>query len=315
MYKNKLISIVIPAYNEQNLISKTIETLPQFVDKIVVINDNSTDSTQEIVKKILKRNSKIILINHKINQGVGGAIATGYNWSRDNGIDIAVVMAGDAQMDPNDMPKLLDVIIEDGADCAKGNRLRSGMVRKEMPRIRYYGNQLLSLLTKIASGYWHIADSQTGYVAINKKILNTIDWKKMYKRYGQPNDLLVRLNVENMIVRDVPINPVYGIGEKSGIKIRKLTFTLSFLLFNRFLWRLKEKYMVRDFHPLVFFYLLGGFFVVATIGLSIRVLYFWMVFGKIPEINALAAFFSFTSASLFLLFAMWFDMDINRDLR
>ena len=315
MYKKNNIAVVIPAYNEEKLISRTIESVPDYIDKIVVIDDYSTDHTLQTIMQLMESNSKITLINHKHNQGVGGAIASGYIWAKDNNFDIAVVMAGDAQMDPNDMPKLLNAIIEDGADCAKGNRLRSGIVRKEMPWIRYYGNQLLSLLTKIASGYWHIADSQTGYVAINKKILNKIDWQKMYKRYGQPNDLLVRLNVENMIVRDVQINPVYGIGEKSGIKIRKLTFTLSFLLFKKFIWRLTEKYMVRDFHPLVFFYLLGGFFVVTTIGLSIRVLYFWIVFGKIPEINALAAFFSFTSASLFLLFAMWFDMDANKNLR
>ena len=315
MYKNKSISIVIPAYNEQNLISNTIETLPQFVDKIVVINDNSADSTREIVEEILKKNSKIILINHKKNQGVGGAIATGYKWSRDNGIDIAVVMAGDNQMDPKDLLNFLNPIIDNFADCTKGNRLIHGTVRKKMPAIRYYGNQLLSLLTKIASGYWHIADSQTGYVAINRKVLEVIDWNKMYKRYGQPNDLLVRLNVENIRVRDVVINPIYNIGEKYGINIGRLIFSLPLLLFQRFLWRLKEKYIVRDFHPLVFFYALGGFFIITTIILLIRLFYFWILFEKIPSINALAAFFSFTSASLFILFAMWFDMDANRDLK
>src|SRR5690348_16245223 len=249
------------------------------------------------------------------NQGVGGAIATGYKWSRDNNMDIAVVMAGDAQMDPLDMPALLDAIIDDGVDYAKGNRLFVGDVREKMPAFRYYGNQILSLMTKMASGYWHIFDSQSGYAAINKKALKRINWDKMYKRYGQPNDLLVRLNVENMRVRDIPINPIYGIGEKSGIKVRKLVFTLSILLFKRFLWRLKEKYIVRNFHPLVFFYGLGGLFGILTIALSVRLAYFWIAYDQLPRINALGAFFAFSSCSLFSLFAMWFDMDQNKELK
>lgn len=315
MYKNKLISVVIPAHNEEKLISRAIDACPDFVDKIIVINDLSSDKTREIVEAHTKRNSKVILINHEINQGVGGAIASGYKWSRDNNMDVAVVMAGDAQMDPLDMPALLDAIIDDGVNYAKGNRLFVGDVRKKMPAFRYYGNQLLSLMTKMASGYWHIFDSQSGYAAIDKKALKRIDWDKMYKRYGQPNDLLVRLNVENMRVRDIPINPIYGIGEKSGIKVRTLIFTLSVLLFRRFLWRLKEKYIVRNFHPLVLFYALGGLFAIFTIVLSIRVLYFWILFDQIPRINALGAFFSFMSWSLFGLFAMWFDMNENKDLK
>jgi len=315
MYKDKIISVVIPAYNEEKLIQKTIESVPDFVDKIVVTNDVSKDKTREIVEEVMKINSKVILINHKTNQGVGGSIASGYKWSRDNEIDIAVVMAGDAQMDPSDMPPLLKAIIEDGADFAKGNRLLSEDVRKKMPSSRYNISQFLSLLTKIASGYWQIIDPQCGYTAINKKALHHIDWDKMYKRYGQPNDLLIRLNVENMKVKDVPIKPVYNVGEKSGINMTKLFFTLQWVLYSGFLWRLKEKYVVRDFHPLVFFYGLGGFFSVLTIILAVRLFYFWGTTGIIPSINALAAMFSFMSAALFILFAMWFDMSSNQHLK
>jgi len=247
MYKDKIISVVIPAYNEEKLIEKTIESVPDFVDKIVVTNDVSKDKTREIVEEVMKINSKVILINHKTNQGVGGSIASGYKWSRDNEIDIAVVMAGDAQMDPSDMPPLLKAIIEDGADYAKGNRLLSGDIRKKMPSNRYRISQFLSLLTKIASGYWQIIDPQCGYTAINKKALHSIDWDKMYKQYGQPNDLLIRLNVENMKVKDVPIKPVYNVGEKSGINMTKLFFTLQWVLYSGFLWRLKEKICRKGF--------------------------------------------------------------------
>jgi len=170
-------------------------------------------------------------------------------------------------------------------------------------------------MTKIASGYWHIADFQSGYTAINKKALHTIDWDRMYKRYGQPNDLLIRLNVYNFRVADVPVEPVYNVGEKSGIKIRRVIFSISWLLIKLFFWRIKEKYIIRDFHPLIFFYFFGGFFGIITFILFIRMFYYWYVIGHIPPINALAAMFSFMSSNLFTLFAMWFDMEANKELK
>lgn len=307
--------MVVPAYNEEKLIGRTIETVPKYVDHIVVIDDASGDATNQVVSDLKKREGRVILITHIKNQGVGGAIASGYKWARDNGCDIAVVMAGDAQMDPDDMPHLLDPVVAGRADYSKGNRLFTGEAYKKIPKIRYFGNAILSLLTKIASGYWHIADSQTGYTAINKKALKSIDWDKMYKRYGQPNDLLVKLNVQNFRVVDVPVEPVYNIGEESGINIRRAVFTIGWLLVKLFCWRLKEKYIIRDFHPLVFFYLLGVFFGVLSILLYIRLFFFWVFIGHIPTINALAAMFSFISASQFVLFGMWFDMEENKHLK
>jgi hypothetical protein len=137
----------------------------------------------------------------------------------------------------------------------------------------------------------------------------------MYKRYGQPNDLLVRLNVYNFRVKDVPVKPVYNIGERSGIKIRKVIFTIPWLLLRLFMWRMKEKYVIRNFHPLVFFYFLGSLFFLSTFLLFIRLFAYWYLSGSIPPINALAAMFSFMSASMFTLFAMWFDMESNKHLQ
>jgi len=160
-----------------------------------------------------------------------------------------------------------------------------------------------------------VADSQSGYTAINKKALKTIDWDQMYQWYGQPNDVLVRLNVSDFRVRDIPVTPVYDVGEKSGMKIRKVVFTIGWLLVRLFFWRMKEKYVIRDFHPLIFFYMLGFFFTVITVILFIRMMYFWIFSGYIPPINALATFFSFMSGSQFTLFAMWFDMESNKELK
>lgn len=315
MYKDKSICVVVPSYNEETQIGKVIDTMPEYVDKIIIIDDLSRDKTVEVVREHQKKSDRIILILHEINQGVGGAIASGYKWARDNDFDTAVVMAGDGQMDPKDLPALLDPVVEDKTDYSKGNRLFTGEAYQKIPKIRYFGNAFLSLLTKIASGYWHVADFQSGYTVINKKALHMIDWDNMYKRFGQPNDLLVKLNVYNFRVKDIPIEPVYNVGEKSKINIFKVIFTISWLLFRLFFWRMKEKYIIRDFHPLIFFYTFGFLFGFITTALFIRLFWFWYTFGHIPPINALAAMFSFMSASLFILFAMWFDMEANKDLK
>ncbi len=315
MYKENSISVVIPCYNEEIQIQKVIETMPEYIDKIVIIDDLSKDQTVEIVKGIMQQNSQVVLIEHAENSGVGGAIASGYKFARDNNFDIAVVMAGDGQMNPDDLPFLLDPVVNGIADYSKGNRLFTGEAFKKIPKVRYFGNSVLSMLTKIASGYWHIADSQSGYTAINKKALNAIDWDKMYKRYGQPNDVLVRLNVEDLKVADVPVEPVYNVGEKSGIKIHKVIFTIGWLLVKLFLWRMKEKYIIRNFHPLVFFYFIGSMFTFLTVLLFLKLFWEWYAIGHIPPINALAAMFSFMSASQFILFAMWFDMEANKKLK
>jgi len=315
MYKNKSVCVVIPCFNEETQIDAVIDTMPDYVDHMVIVDDVSHDDTVNVVKNRVPEDSRIVLIVHDINQGVGGAIATGYKWARDNQMDLAVVMAGDGQMNPDDLPALLDPVAEEKADYSKGNRLFTGEAFRKIPKVRYLGNGFLSLLTKIASGYWNIADSQSGYTVINKKALGKIDWDLMYKRYGQPNDILVRLNVEDLKVKDVPVEPVYNVGEKSGIKISRVIFTIGWLLFKMFLWRMKEKYIIRDFHPLVFFYSLGFVFFVCTILLFARVFWVWYLTLHIPQINALAAMFSFMSASQFTLFAMWFDMEENKDLK
>ncbi|MBU2649824.1 MAG: glycosyltransferase family 2 protein [Bacteroidetes bacterium] len=315
MYKGKKIAAVIPCYNEANQINKVVEQMPDYIDGMVIVDDSSTDNTVTVVKELQKKYSRIILIVHEKNQGVGGAIASGYKYSRDNEYDAAVVMAGDGQMDPEHLPDLLDPVVSGEVDYTKTNRLLSGEAYQKIPRTRYWGNSILSLLTKIASGYWHIADSQSGYTVIDKKALHTIDWDKMYKRYGQPNDLLVRLNIFDFKVRDIITDPVYNIGEQSKMKISKVVRTISWLLVKMFFYRLKEKYIIRDFHPLIFFYLFGFFLNLISIPLFIRVLYFWIVFNHIPKVNFLAWMFAVIMGIQFILFAMWFDMDSNKKLR
>jgi glycosyltransferase involved in cell wall biosynthesis len=315
MYRNQRIAVVVPAYNEETQIGGVITTMPDFVDTVIVVNDCSTDRTSEVARANPRLTpGGVEVIDHPVNQGVGGAIATGYKYARDNGYDIAVVMAGDGQMHPEDLPAILDPIVEDRADYTKGNRLVTGEAFRKIPKVRFFGNSALSLLTKIASGYWHVADSQTGYTAINRAALQAIDWDAMYKRYGQPNDVLVKLNVAGMRVVDVPIEPVYNVGEKSGIKVRKVVFTIGSLLVRLFFWRLKEKYVIRNFHPLVFFYAFGFFNLLLSAVLLVRLMVLWAVQGSVPEITFLSWLFSFSLGFNSLFFAMWFDYEENKHL-
>jgi glycosyltransferase involved in cell wall biosynthesis len=314
MIKNNAIGVVVPAYNETNLILKTLEGIPDFVDRIIVINDCSTDNTAEIVNNAALKDHRIVLINHDKNRGVGGAISTGYIYCRDHDLDIAVVMAGDNQMDPQDLPAILEPVVNGKADYSKGNRLITGESWKNIPKIRYLGNSILSFLTKIASGYWHVADSQTGYTALNKRAMHILPLEDIYPRYGMPNDFLVTLNIYNMRVTDVPVRPVYA-DEVSGISIKKVIFSLSFLLIKLFFKRMVQKYIIRDFHPLVLFYFFSFVLFLIDIPFVIRFFTIWFIQKSVPEITLILILLSTISGLQLLLFAMLFDMESNRDLR
>ncbi len=315
MYRHLKNCVVVPAYNEETQIRRVIDTMPTIVDHIVIVDDASRDRTAEVVRSHLDfQSGRVVLLQHSVNQGVGGAIATGYKWARDHRMDAAVVMAGDGQMAPEDLPAILEPIASDEADYTKGNRLVTGEAFRRIPKVRYFGNSALSLLTKIASGYWHVADSQTGYTAINADGLAAIDWDRMYKRYGQPNDLLVKLNVANMRVVDVPVEPVYNVGERSGIRIRTVLFTIGGLLLRLFLWRMKEKYIIRNFHPLVFFYAFGLLNFFASAAFLARLAVLWHASGTVPDVTLLGLIFTFSIGFNSIFFAMWFDYEENKHL-
>jgi len=313
MYLEKTIGIVVPCYDVSHLIEKVIDDMPSFVDHIVCIDDCSNDSTKELIAKKAALDSRVILLEHHENQGVGGAIASGYIWTRDQKIDVSVVMAGDGQMDPADLENIIKPVALGEVDYTKGNRFFNPDVLRKMPKVRFFGNIALSFLTKIASGYWHIADTQSGYTAVSLKVLETIDPDKIYKRYGMPNDFLTTLNIFDFSVKDIPINPVYDIGEISGIRIRKVLFSISFLLVVLFLKRMLLKYVYKSFHPLVLLYLYGfpSFLLGTGAGLLIMIIdqfvpdlsvgYGWMLFFAMLSISG---YFS-------IVIAMFMDMQHN----
>jgi len=363
MLNNKTIAVVIPAYNEETQIRDVIETIPDFVDRIVVVNDCSKDRTADIVtsfwetkhnKGISIKNSidiviegrferanrvmqqqlkdefkrfvpsevvnnnpesdRIILINQLQNSGVGSTIARGYKWCKDYAIDCTAVMAGDGQMDPGELESICKPVVDEHIDYVKGNRLIHRSALLVIPKVRYFGNSMLSILTKIASGYWHVSDTQTGYTAISLRALQSIRLYDIYKSYGMPNDMLVKLNIAFCTLREVEIKPIYDIGEQSKMKIWKVIPRISWLLFKSFFKRLWVKYLFRDFHPLFILYNLGFLLLFFSIPYFLKIINTFFLHEQTGTLPVLAFFFLFISSAQFLLFAMWMDIQNNERL-
>jgi glycosyltransferase involved in cell wall biosynthesis len=309
----KSVAVVVPAYREAQLIGDTLRGVPAFVDHVYVVDDASDDGTADAARAL--GDTRVEVLRHEQNGGVGASIVTGYKRALADGVDVTAVMAADNQMDPEDLEQLVRPVAAGDVDYAKANRLVSGEAWQVIPRSRYLGNAVLSLLTKIASGYWHVADSQSGYTAISRDTLATLDLDRVYRKYGFPNDMLVHLNVYNARVRDFASRPVYGVGEQSGIKIRSVVPRISWLLLKGFLWRLREKYVIRDFHPLVFFYALG--IVMTLVGLVLGIVETALrIAGNDVSVGTVVLVaLLLIAGSQFTLFAMWFDMESNKDLR
>lgn len=309
-YRDKTIGVVIPAFNEELLIEDTLRSIPTYVDRIFVIDDCSKDQTAEIAGEFSKNDSRVTCISHKVNKGVGAAIITGYKRVLEEGIDIAAVMAGDNQMDPNHLQELLNPIVEGKADYTKGNRLMNAGFRKGMSVWRSFGNVILTFLTKMASGYWQLMDPQNGYTAISNRALERIDLDTIYPWYGYCNDLLTKLNVFGFRVKDVVMPARYG-NEKSKIKYGRYMFKVSWLLLNNFLWRLKMKYVWLSFHPLVLFYLFG--IVLTPIGIlgGLFSLYHKFILGESLFVRGVLSLLIFIIGMQFLFFAMFFDMQAD----
>jgi glycosyltransferase involved in cell wall biosynthesis len=313
MLDGKRVAVVVPAYDEEDLVVKTLDGIPDFVDRIYVVDDASRDATAQ--RAAAKGDPRVEVVRHDRNRGVGATIVSGYRRALEEGIDVTCVMAADNQMDPAELRDLVEPVVRGEVEYAKANRLFSGEAWQVIPRTRYLGNAVLSLLTKIASGYWHVADSQAGYTALSLGALRRLDLDRLYPRYGFPNDVLVHLNVQNARVRDVPSRPIYDVGERSGIRLHSVVPRISWLLFKGFWWRMAHKYVIRDFHPLVFFYAFGVLMTLA--GLVLGAIEAALRIGgneiTTPTIVLVAVL---VIAGLQLtLFAMWFDMEANKDLR
>lgn len=205
--------MVVPAYCEELLIAITLRNMPELVDEVIVVDDASPDRTSDVVQSLGE--ARVMLLRHATNRGVGAALSTGYACALERGADVIAVMAGDNQMDPADLPALLDAVVEGRADYAKGNRFVHRDVRN-MPRHRRLAGKGLALLTRVAARL-DIDDSQCGYTALAARAAREIPLHDLWPRYGYPNDLLILLGRRNLRVVEVPVRPVYA-DEKSGVR-------------------------------------------------------------------------------------------------
>lgn len=310
MYKKKKIAVVVPAYNEELLISETLAGIPSYVDFIFVINDASKDNTLQRIKSQKILDTRIVVINHDTNEGLGQSLIDGYLASRDSVADVTVVMAGDNQMHPDDLPSILDRIIDENFDYVKGNRLLHHDISK-MPLYRLIGNAILTILTKFATGYYALMDPQCGYTAIKNKTLEYIPIERMTRGYGYNADILCMLNIHGFRVTDCEVRPVYD-REQSKIKLWKYIPKVSWLLIRLFFRRLWGRYIVRDFHPLVLFYLFAFFnMIVIIIPFTIRFFYMYVNYYEVPKTTLTILIFTFLITFQSILFAIWMDMDYN----
>jgi glycosyltransferase involved in cell wall biosynthesis len=231
MGESKRLSVVIPAFNEARQIGRVLRTMPDFVDQVVVVDDASDDHTDDVARQVeLPGGSELVVIRHERNQGVGAAIRTGYLRALEGGAEVIAVMAGDGQMDPADLARVVAPITEGRADYAKGDRLDGGTRPTRMPLERYLGTLLLTRLTRLATGYQRLCDSQSGFTAISASCLRALPLARLHPGYGYPNHLLILLGEAGMEVVDVPIRAIYGQGEVSGIRYWRVAPRLMLLL-------------------------------------------------------------------------------------
>jgi glycosyltransferase involved in cell wall biosynthesis len=227
MLHGKRITVVVPAFNTSVRVTRVIATLPDFVDRCVVVDDASTDDTPAHLGACV--DPRVAVVRHAENRGVGGAIATGYLRALDHGAELVAVMAGDAQMDPSDLAALAEPVALGRADYAKGNRLGHPECRRAMPLTRWVGNVALSAMTRAATGLDHVGDSQCGYTVVSRRVLERVDVARMWSRYGYPNHLLGALAHAGLRVVDVTVRPVYA-DERSGVRLRDALVTVPRIL-------------------------------------------------------------------------------------
>ena len=320
MYREKKIALVIPAYNEAKLIEPTLKNVPQLIDKVYVVDDKSPDNQNEVILKCAKTDHRITLLKHEVNQGPGGSIITGYLQASQEQYDIVVVVGGDNQMPLDEVRRFLDPIIDGKADYTKGNRFLLSQLDDtlaKMPKIRLVGNWMITMLAKIASGYYKIMDFVDGYTAISKEAIALIDWGKAWEKYGYPMDFLIRINAYSLRVMDIPRTAIYLPGERqSQIKGFRYFLNVTPMLLRGFLWRLKFKYLYRDFHPLLLFYVLGFFCLVIGGGFGLYLFIDKLFFGGFNVTGPRAIFSALLilSGLQFSLFAMFFDMEEGKNI-
>ena len=267
------IAVVIPAYRVESKLGVVLATMPSFVRDIIVVNDASPDKTAEIAADAALRDARIQLISHEKNQGVGGAMISGYKKALELGAQIIVKVDGDGQMNPADIPSLIAPLIEGKADFAKGNRFRDFRALTKMPFVRRIGNMGLSFLAKAASGYWSCFDPTNGFLALRSEVLNQLPLENIHRSYFFEISQLCQLYHLGAVIQDVPLPARYA-DEKSSLSIRKVLLEFPPRLLAAFARRIALHYFLYDFSMGSVYLLIG-----------LPLLLFGLIFGSVEWVS------------------------------
>lgn len=220
MIKNHVIGVVLPCFKVEEHILAVIARIGPEVDQIIVVDDHCPNASGEFVR-VHCADPRVTILRNPHNLGVGGAVMAGYRAAQELGVDIIVKIDGDGQMDPALVPIFAAPIVAGQADYTKGNRFYHLESLRSMPKLRIFGNAVLSLMAKASTGYWNVFDPTNGYTAIHAAVARLLPQQKISQRYFFETDVLFRLNTLRAVVRDVPMDAVYG-DEVSNLRIRKI---------------------------------------------------------------------------------------------
>lgn len=255
MFEGRKVAVVIPARNEAAHLPQVLRNLPEFIDSVYVVDDGSTDGTTAAAHAV--GDPRVHVLRNARSRGVGAATLLGMQQALQDGAALLVKVDGDGQMDPQQIPKLLQPLLYEDYGYAKANRFLHTDALRRMPVVRLLGNVLLTFLTKLASGYWRIFDPQNGFVAIRAEHFQCLPHDKIAHDFFFENDMLIHLNIQGVRVKDVPIPARYG-DEESDLRIWKVLLTFPPRLLYGLWRRIWQKYVLRDFSPIAVFWLLGA---------------------------------------------------------
>ncbi|NLW84540.1 MAG: glycosyltransferase family 2 protein [Phycisphaerae bacterium] len=238
-------AVIIPAFRVADTICDVVLSLPGWVETIIVVDDACPAHSGKIAESL--HHSKVLVIYHEQNLGVGGAVQTGYRKALEMGCNIMVKVDGDGQMDPRYIPALIAPLVHGEVDYAKGNRFWDFSALRAMPKMRLLGNNFLSFLEKMFSGYWHIMDPTNGFTALHQRAARRLNLNKISKGYFFESDMLLHLNLSGAVVRDVPIPARYG-DEISSLSIRKVLIQFPPRLLYGLMKRIFFNYFIYDFN-------------------------------------------------------------------
>jgi len=240
------IAVVVPCYRVRSLVGDVLRKIGTEVWRIYCVDDGCPEKSCEVIGAMAVEDPRIHLLLHEVNQGVGGAVATGYRQALADGADVIVKLDGDGQMDPRHIPRIVEPILRGEADYVKGNRFYDLQGLRAMPLSRLVGNAGLSFLSKLSTGYWNLFDPTNGYTAIHAAVARAVPLQELSRRYFFESDLLFRLNTLRAVVTDVPMNAHYG-EETSSMNLLRVLVEFPYYHTRNYLKRLFYNYFLRNF--------------------------------------------------------------------